>query len=108
MPGEHDLQSELYKDIFGDPQPSSEMLHAFDTYRSHFISRTKYKLKPVLVTNGHLPPSVLEQCKNHDIEPIAEKALGELLERFPCTIPDIEFMEATRLESMKQFKDLFR
>ena len=81
----------------------AETINAFDNYRMRYFSGKNCQLRPVLATNGQIAGAVLEQCKYRDIEPIASQELQESLKSYTCTIPDIEFMEASRLESMVQF-----
>ena len=84
----------------------SEVINAFDTYRSRFFSGTQYNLKPVLATNGRITSVVAGLCRQHEIEVINGAALSSLLDNRHCTHADIEFMEVTRLPSMRQFAEL--
>ena len=81
----------------------AETINAFDNYRTRYFSGKNCQLRPVLATNGQILGTVLDQCKYRHIEPIASQDLQESLKNYTCTIPDIEFMEASRLESMVQF-----
>lgn len=84
----------------------SELINAFDTYRSRFFSGTEYSLTPVLATNGKLSQALRNQCRQREIEVLSGTSLAELLERRKCSHADIEFMEATRIKTMKQFADI--
>ncbi|MEI6208715.1 MAG: SNF2-related protein [Desulfuromonadales bacterium] len=83
----------------------SEMLNAFDTYRSRFFFGTDFTLKPVLATNGRIPRTLSETCKQKGIDIISGTKLSKLLEEKTCTLADIEFMEATRVMSMSHFAE---
>ena len=88
-----------------DSEVVSEVVNAFDTYRSRFFSGTEYSLKPVLATNGRITSAVAGLCRQHEIEVINGAVLSGLLGNRQCTHADIEFMEVTRLSSMRQFAE---
>lgn len=94
-----------YEDELG-VEVVSEMINAFDIYRSRFFSGTEYSLKPVLATNGRIPKALARLCMEKEIELINGEALSELLVKKHCTHADVEFMEATRMISMSQFYNI--
>jgi hypothetical protein len=44
-------------------------------------------------------------CSQHEIEILSENGISESLSKFPCTIADIEIMEASRVASFKKVQE---
>lgn len=89
-----------------DANVVEETINAFDNYRAHFFSGHRVNLKPVLVTNGQVSNTIKNNCLNRGIELITSKNLGDLLSQYICTLPDVEVMEADRVESMSALKSM--
>ena len=80
----------------------AETLNALDTYRARIFANKPFTLKPVIATNGRIPNLVMGRLIEHDIDVINDTILSELLAQHLPTIPDIEFMEASRISSLTQ------
>ncbi len=89
-----------------DLEVVAEVINACDTYRAQMLCPTQHHLRPVLATNGRLSSAMLALCRENDIEVITEINISELLKEYSCTIPDVEFMEASRATSLNQVREV--
>lgn len=88
-----------------DIEVVQEVVNACDTYRARLFSNSGCNLKPVLATNGRVSSAMKRLCSQHEIEILSENGISESLSKFPCTIADIEIMEASRVASFKKVQE---
>ena len=87
----------------------AEMINAFDNYRGGILRRiaNKFTMKPVLITNGKYTQTARQQAISNDIHILSGQDIKELIDKYPCTLAEIELMESNRVRSFAEVKNSF-
>ncbi|HXX24461.1 MAG TPA: SNF2-related protein [Terriglobia bacterium] len=84
----------------------AEILMALDTYLSRYLAplRQGYALRLTVATNGSFTRAAQRQARERDIDLITLQELCAMLQRTPCTLGEVEAMEARRLATMRDLR----
>lgn len=84
----------------------AETINAFDNYKLRWLRNAKgMVLCPYIVTNGTFTKSARIMAQERDIFCLGQKEFLSIVNHCPCSLAEIEMMEAKRKRSMREVGD---